>query len=51
MPLDAYGLVELGPLPVDGYDWYRIRAGFLDNLTGGGTNSGWVAYGQAHRPG
>jgi hypothetical protein len=48
MPLDAVGSIELGPLPADGYDWYRIRAGFLYDLTDDG--AGWVAFGPSSTP-
>jgi hypothetical protein len=49
MPDYAVGGVELGPLPMDGYDWYRIRYGFADagHAAGG---AGWVAYGPSASP-
>ena len=50
MPLDALGMVELGPLPVDGNDWYLIRYSFLNasGVTDGAT--GWVASGPIAAP-
>jgi hypothetical protein len=50
MPVDALGMVELGPLPVDGYDWYLIRYSFLNEsgVTDGG--NGWVASGPSATP-
>lgn len=50
MPIDALGMVELGPLPVDGYDWYLIQYSFLNasGVTDGGI--GWVAAGPSTSP-
>ena len=49
MPLDASGLIEFGPLPADGFDWYFIRYHFA--VTGSlDLESGWVAYGPAETP-
>ena len=49
MPLDADGGVRLGPLPVDGYDWYLIGYTFVNagHADGG---AGWVAYGPSASP-
>jgi hypothetical protein len=50
MPLDALGMIELGPLPRDGYDWYLLRYSFLNasGATDGGV--GWVASGPTTSP-
>ena len=44
------GFVELGPLPVDGYAWYRVTSAYLNTLgvTDGG--QGWVASGSRSSP-
>jgi hypothetical protein len=50
MPTDALGMVELGPLPLDGHDWYVIQYTFLNasGVTEGG--QGWVASGPSESP-
>lgn len=50
MPLDALGMVELGPLTVDGFDWYLVRYSFLNasGVTDGAV--GWVASGPSTSP-
>ena len=50
MPINAMGMVQLGPLAVDGYDWYLIQYAFLNasGVTDGGT--GWVASGPTATP-
>jgi hypothetical protein len=50
MPDDALGMVELGPLPADGYDWYLVRYSFLNDSGVTEGASGWVASGPADSP-
>jgi hypothetical protein len=50
LPEGAIGLVELGPLSADGYDWYRVQYAYLNafGVTDGGR--GWMASGSSDAP-
>jgi hypothetical protein len=50
LPPAAYGMVELGPLPADGYAWYLVSYAFLNSsgVTEGGI--GWIAAGSSSSP-